>query len=52
MRPRPRFDSDGDGAVTAAEFEQGFARRFARADANGDGTVTTEELAASRRHRN
>jgi hypothetical protein len=51
-------DADGDGALTATEFEtfQQLMRarmaqhRFARADANGDGKVTLAELQAARPH--
>ncbi len=41
-------DTDGDGAISRAEFEAAAAQRFARMDTDGDGTVSTEERAASR----
>jgi hypothetical protein len=48
---KQRMDANGDGAVTLAEFEQGFRQRFAWADANGDGNVSAVELAAAKAHR-
>ncbi len=49
-------DTDGDGALSPAEFEtfrqlvraQMAERMFARADANGDGKVTLDEIQAAR----
>ncbi|MFV0245744.1 MAG: EF-hand domain-containing protein [Qingshengfaniella sp.] len=41
-----RFDTDGDGAVTAEEMETYRLRHFTAADANGDGMLSAEELAA------
>jgi hypothetical protein len=47
VRPEPpRMDSDGDGAVTLAEFMAGYRQRLARADRNGDGVISADELAA------
>lgn len=41
-------DSDGDGALTRAEFDAFMSERFAMIDADGDGTVTADELQAAR----
>ncbi|QYU70887.1 EF-hand domain-containing protein [Leptolyngbya sp. 15MV] len=41
-------DTNGDGAISRAEFEAAAAQRFARMDTNGDGTVSTEERRAAR----
>jgi len=43
-----RADSDGDGAVSKAEFQSAMLARFDRADANGDGTLTGDERRAAR----
>lgn len=43
-----RADSDGDKAISRAEFEAATLARFSRADANGDGTLTKEEARAAR----
>ena len=45
-----RFDRDGNGEITAAEFKNHPIRIFDHADANGDGKVTRAE-AAQMRHR-
>jgi len=37
------FDSDFNGGLTKAEFENGLKREFDRADKNTDGVVTREE---------
>jgi hypothetical protein len=42
------MDTDGDGAVSAAEFLADGEARFKEADANGDGTVTVWEYYAQR----
>ena len=39
-----RFDKDGDGKITRAEFEQPSRDRFASRDVNGDGKITEEDL--------
>lgn len=44
--PMARFDSNGDGVVSAAEFRASEPAWFNRADANGDGAVTVSELDA------
>ena len=41
---RAANDPDGDGQVTAAEFEQTAADWFARMDRTGDGVVTTADF--------
>mgnify|MGYP000731236480 CR=1 FL=1 len=42
-----QFDLNADGKVTAEEFEQAKAARFAEADADGDGFLSPEELSAA-----
>ncbi len=39
-----RFDQDGDGQVTRAEFEKPSRDRFASRDINEDGKITEEDL--------
>ncbi len=39
-------DADGDGVVTAAEFEASALQRFERLDANKDGVVDAAEIEA------
>lgn len=41
-------DTNGDGAISKAEFQAAHAKHFAMMDANGDGQVTKEERAAAR----
>lgn len=41
-------DTNGDGAISRAEFEAAAAKQFARMDANGDGVVSVEERTAAR----
>ena len=41
-------DTDGDGAVSRAEFDAAIAARFARMDGNGDGSVSEAEHEAAR----
>lgn len=43
-----RADSDGDGAITKAEFDAQSAQRFAKLDANGDGKIDATEMQAER----
>lgn len=40
------MDTNGDGAITEAEFNAFHARRFREMDANGDGKITYEEMEA------
>lgn len=42
----PRMDADGDGVVTAAEYEASALQRFERLDANKDGVVDAAEIEA------
>ena len=44
--PRGNQDSNGDGAVSAQEFEAAAKGRFQRMDANQDGVIDAVELAA------
>ena len=44
-------DTDGDGKVTAGEFEKARGRMLAKLDRNGDGAVTREEIEERMRHR-
>lgn len=44
-------DTDGDGAVTQAEFASAALARFDSVDANKDGTISREERRAQRRDR-
>ncbi|MGI9406378.1 MAG: hypothetical protein ACR2O4_08400, partial [Hyphomicrobiaceae bacterium] len=46
-----RFDENGDGNITRAEFANGMNERFERMDANGDGTITQNELGRRKRRR-
>lgn len=52
--PRPgidqlfeRFDTDGDGQISQAEFEAAADARFADSDTDGDGVLSAEELVAA-----
>lgn len=47
-RRMPNLDKDGNGTVSAQEFEQGARERFERRDANKDGVVTKDELPQGR----
>ncbi len=42
-----KWDEDGNGTITGAEFQKGWDERdiFSRWDENGDGNLTSEELA-------
>ncbi|MHA6346231.1 EF-hand domain-containing protein [Roseivivax sp. CAU 1761] len=42
-----RLDANGDGTVSAEEFADPAAARFAAADADGDGELTAAEMAAA-----
>jgi len=44
-----RFDFDGNGAVSFAEFRRGMATRYMLIDSNRDGTVSAAELEAAPR---
>jgi hypothetical protein len=44
--PRGAQDANGDGAVSAQEFEDAAKARFQRMDANHDGVIDADELAA------
>ncbi len=44
--PRGNQDANGDGAVSAQEFEDAAKARFQRMDANHDGVIDAAELAA------
>lgn len=49
-----RFDQDGDGKISAAEYPRGrnaFAKAAKTADTDGDGFLSAEELAASKKKR-
>jgi Ca2+-binding EF-hand superfamily protein len=46
--PLAEMDTDGDGAVSFAEYQQADSRRFSRADADADGMLSLEELLSAR----
>lgn len=46
--PLAELDSDGDGSISFAEFQEGDNRRFSNADADGNGLLSLEELLAAR----
>jgi hypothetical protein len=48
--PTRAADTDGDGAVSQAEFAGAALARFDRADADGDGTISLEERREARQH--
>jgi len=50
MRQRmfEKADADGNGVISADEFEARGAPMFDRVDADGDGVITTEEMQAMR----
>jgi hypothetical protein len=43
------LDSDGDGAVTLAEAQDGIERHFGEIDSNRDGSITAAEIEAAHR---
>ncbi|OHE88388.1 MAG: hypothetical protein A2579_01690 [Lysobacterales bacterium RIFOXYD1_FULL_69_11] len=43
-----RMDSDGNGAVSLAEYQQWMGYAFERMDRNGDGTLSPDELPGGR----
>ena len=49
MRMMGKADTDGDKAISQAEFQTAALARFDAADANKDGQVTAEERKAQRR---
>ena len=46
--PLLKFDSNGDGSISRAEFAAGTGADFARTDLNKDGIVSVAELQAAR----
>jgi len=46
--PLAQLDSDGDGNVSFAEFQQADNRRFGDSDADADGLLSLEEMLAAR----
>src|SRR3546814_20375997 len=48
MRMMGKADTDGDKAISQAEFQTAALARFDAADANKDGQVTSEERKAQR----
>lgn len=46
--PPAKIDTDGNGAISRAEFLADAGARFARMDANNDGQVTQDERRAAR----
>jgi hypothetical protein len=44
--PRGNQDANGDGAISAQEFDDAAKARFQRVDANQDGVIDAGELAA------
>lgn len=44
-----RLDTDGDGNITAAEWQQSAEKRFARLDANSDGKIEPAEFPKHRK---
>ncbi|MCB1628139.1 MAG: EF-hand domain-containing protein [Xanthomonadales bacterium] len=54
VRARERFarmDTDGDGQVSLAEFNQRKDQWFDRVDSNGDGIISADERKAAGKHR-
>jgi EF hand len=48
MKMLARADTNGDKAVSKAEFRAAAEARFAKADANSDGTISADERKANR----
>lgn len=46
-----RFDTDGDGRVSLAEYQEYMGRGFHAMDRNGDGVLSADELPAGVRTR-
>ena len=46
-----RFDTDGDGRVSLAEYQEYMSRGFHAMDRNGDGVLSADELPAGVRVR-
>jgi len=42
-----RADTDGDGAITRAEFDAGIKAHFAKVDTDNSGTITADERKAA-----
>lgn len=42
-------DTNGDGAISRAEFDASHAKRFKEMDANNDGKITRDEMNAARK---
>lgn len=49
MAMMARTDTNGDKAVSQAEFRAAIEARFAKADANSDGSITMDERKAGRK---
>ena len=50
MKMLAMADSNGDKAISRAEFRAAAEARFAKADTNGDGKITQEERKAGKPH--
>ncbi|MPY70499.1 MAG: hypothetical protein GEU92_10465 [Alphaproteobacteria bacterium] len=50
VRAFQRLDRDGNGQVTAEEFDRPMSRMFSRMDRDGDGKITAEEMRPRRGH--
>lgn len=48
MKMMARADTNGDKAISQAEFRAAAEARFAKADANNDGTISADERKSSR----
>jgi Ca2+-binding EF-hand superfamily protein len=46
--PLLKFDTNGDGSISRAEFTAGTGADFSRTDLNKDGTISVSELQAAR----